>query len=67
MKDDLSRSVYDGMDGDLREELNRGEEGSSSGQCNLPDSGLKGGKYRRSVQATPLCIALVDQEISDKS
>jgi len=30
MNNDLSRSVYDGMDGRLREEFNRGEEGSSS-------------------------------------
>jgi len=30
VEDDLSRSFCDGKDGDLREEFNRGEEGSSS-------------------------------------
>jgi len=38
VKDDLSRSVCDGMNGELREEFNHGEEGSSSDQCGLPCS-----------------------------
>jgi len=55
VKDDLSRGVGDGMDGDLGQEFSRGEVGSSSDQCDLPCFQLHRRNARRTGQGLAPC------------